>query len=821
MNVEKHKNQTPLMRQYWSIKSQHRDKILLFRMGDFYEMFYEDAQISAPLLNITLTTRNKKQSDTTPMCGFPYHSLSEPVGKLLSHGYKVAICDQVENPQDKDLQERKRLVRREVTQVLTPGMVYDPQSLDELSAYYICAYDEKTLCFWDVSTSEAFYYEYETESQKSSLISLLSPVEIVLTKEQASSHKMKTHVSVFNELLHSPHEYRQYESIERLLSYVERLQNKPQHKFFEKKSLCQSMKLLPEVFRHLEIFKNTKGEIKGSLFFILNQTQTPMGARCLKKWLKFPLLEKSSLEKRYNRVEAWIKKQQELNLFRKALKLIGDLERKLYKASQKHSLPRDMVSLAESLERAHKAYTFLNPEIKPLAIQKEIKRVMRDFENLPSMTKEGGFIRKGVSKNLDELMGLSFKSQKLLNELEMRERQKTGISSLKIKYNNVFGYSIEVTKTHKKKVPERYQIRQTLTQAERYVTDELCTLEEKILTAHSRKVELEKKIFEDLKTKVLSVYDSVLEWACYLGKQDVLANFSWLSLEKSYTRPQLGGGELNLSHSRHPVVEGESLFVPNNIFMKEGEAFLITGPNMAGKSTLMRQVALCAFMAQIGCFIPSEKAKLPIYESIFTRIGANDFLSEGLSTFMVEMKETGRILKLASKRSLVIIDEVGRGTSTYDGMSLAYSILEFLVTHLKPHVFFATHYHELSRIEKKYAKVKNFHMSISEEENKLLFLYTLQRGVANRSYGIQVAELAGLPIQVIEKSKKILFSLEKNSHHGKKVSQDSTKKPSNLFQYKNTAFLEALNHLNLNQMTPLEALNWLGKWQKKVKNLPT
>ena len=805
--------QTPLMRQYWSIKSQHKDKILLFRMGDFYEMFFEDAQVSAPILNITLTSRNKKQQDQTPMCGFPYHSLGEPVGKLLTHGYKVAICDQVEEPAKK-----QGLVRREVTQILTPGMVYDPETLDQLSANYLCAFDEQKIAFWDISTGEAFYYEYVSQAQKSSLLSLLSPVELVLTPQQKDKNSFKAHITV-------DENFEVKDSIKRLLLYVGRLKKTPQEKVFQKRHLDHKMQIQKEAFRHLEIFKNSKEETKGSLFSTLNATKTPMGARCLKSWLRFPLTDKRVLEERFDAVEKWLEKKclEVLPSFQKTLRPIGDLERKLFKVLQNHCSPRDMIAFGEALRQAHKAYQFLEPAVKPLEIQQVIGKTMVDLEEAPLNVKEGGFIRKGVLEELDQLIQLTTESQKLLSDLELKERQRAQIPSLKIKYNNVFGYFIEVTKTYKDKVPSHYQVRQTLAQVQRYVTKELCDLEEKILTAHAKRVKLEKLQFEYLKKEVRKFSETILEWSAFLGKQDVLSSFAWLSLERGYVRPELGGDVVDLLCSRHPVVELQTAFTPNHICIQQTQAFLLTGPNMAGKSTLMRQVALSVLMAQSGCFVPAEKAKLPIYKKLFTRIGANDLLAEGLSTFMVEMSEAGEILNNADKESLVIIDEVGRGTSTYDGMSLAQAILEFLVSQTQATVFFATHYHELSLLAAQYSQIQNVHMAIDENTKKLSFLYTLRPGAANRSYGIQVAELAGLPLSVTEKAKEILLTLERNSNERPKVNKSGTalklsSSASPRLQPELQALEKAIKSLNVQKMTPLEALNWLGRWQSQLQN---
>jgi DNA mismatch repair protein MutS len=845
---------TPLMKQFWEIKAQHTDKILLFRMGDFYEMFYSDAVTAAPILNIALTARNKKTAtspeEEQPMCGVPHHSIALPISKLLRAGLKVAICDQLEDPET-----AKGIVKRGVTRVLSPGMVYDPETLNELSANYIASYDEASVSFLDSSTGEAFFYRTQFETERDHLLTLLKPVELVLTqKQKIELFKAKArasvdsstplfiaglavHLTVFDEEVSS--------SSERLLKYSRAMQGENSltiAPIFAERLLTEKMSLPATVIRHLEIFETYSGDVKGSLFNAINRTKTSAGARLLKSWLQFPLVKLELIERRLDEVATWLKKPTDLKVLRQALGSMGDIERRLSKISYSNCNVHDLVALEQSLSTGLSMAVFC-PQLSKetlAAVQAVVAAVQKTLaDDPPVQTKNGGFVRRGYLAELDELITLSDDSQKLLLELEAREKEQTQISSLKVRFNNVFGYYIEITNTHKDRVPDHYKRKQTLANAERYVTQELHELETKILSSRTKRVELEEKIFEDLRRKILNVATQLRTAALAWSELDVYSSLAYLSLEQKYVRPEFSKArDLNLEESRHPVVEQEvrQTFVPNNIVLKNGETLLLTGPNMAGKSTLMRQVAVTSVLAQIGSFVPAKHAELPLFDRIFTRIGASDFLSEGLSTFMVEMKETAQMLEQANANSLVVLDEVGRGTSTYDGMSLAQSILEFLVARKKPLVFFATHYHELTQLQRVHPQIKNGHMAIEEGggevkragSKEIKFLYVLKAGPANKSYGIHVARLAGLPKEVTARAEKLLAQHESalsaggdtsgqmslGFYNDDSVATESVNEPA--LTPKEALVLEQLRAMNAQSMTPIEALVKISEWQKNI-----
>ncbi|RME14546.1 MAG: DNA mismatch repair protein MutS [Bdellovibrio sp.] len=811
------------MQQYWEIKKQHKDKILLFRMGDFFEMFHEDAKIAAPILNITLTARNKKAQDETPMCGVPYHSVATPIAKLLAAGHKVAICDQIEDPK-----EAKGLVRRAVTRILSPGMVYDPETLDQLSSHYLCAFDTSTVSFLETSTGEAFYYMVSSQQERDALFQILQPVEFVLSSEQKKQwieEEREGVLSLYDEVVEGPLP----ESARRLLAYVSYMQptDKPLTYEFQKRQLNQRMRVSPLVLRHLEVFKTYGGDLKGSLFYAINRTKTSSGARLLKSWLAFPLKDRRLIEERWNQVEQWMSRVDVLKKVRRLLSEMGDVERRLSKMATAQAQPSDLLSLAASLQLGLQVSQIVQQGEKASlkTLQDLVQLVFSALVDEPGPLKKGGFIRKGFSQELDELVCLAENSQDLLAQMEAREREKLQIPSLRIKYNNVFGYFIEITNTHKSKVPAHYKRKQTLTNSERYVTQELQELEDRVLSARARRQDLEERIFHQLRLKLLEARADILAANRLWAELDVILSFAWLSLERQYVRPSFSEDRrLTLRGSRHPVVEQEvkKTFVPNDIILDRSECLLLTGPNMAGKSTLMRQVAISALLAQIGCFVPAQEAQLPLFDQLFTRIGASDFLSEGLSTFMVEMKETAEMLRLATEESLVVLDEVGRGTSTYDGMSLAQSILEYLVEKKKPLTLFATHYHELTALAEKYPKIKNAHMAIQEKKqsHEMVFLYTLMPGATNKSYGIHVARLAGLPSEVTRRASAILRQLEKQGASSNQLSllDAFVEKEEDHLSEEDREFLhlkEELKNLSVFELTPLEALNHLAQWRQR------
>ncbi len=825
------------MKQYWDIKAVHQDKILLFRMGDFFEMFFDDAVKAAPVVGIALTQRNKKSQDETPMCGVPHHSVAGPINKLLAAGFKVAICDQLEDPK-----MAKGIVKRGVTRVLTPGMVYDSDTLDGTKPHYLVSLDKESISFLDTTTGEAFFFRSQKTAELLRFIQILPVAEIVISADDESlitgldGILISRHEEVAD-ALHDLLKNSAPMSAARLISYVQNLSGEDSLATlspFVERDLEHRLDISGTVLRHLEVFSTYKGEGLGSLFHAVNRTQTSAGSRLFRQWLSFPLRDQKAIENRLNSVEFWRSHVVELKRVRQILGQMGDIERRLGKISQPQCNGRDLLALAGSVHAGISALEVLvhaaggTANFEPLReLAYKIERTL--VEDPPLATKQGYLIRQGVSAELDELIELSTHSQALVARMEAEEKEKTGISSLKIRYNNVFGYYIEITNTHKDKAPAHYQRKQTLTNAERYCTDELVELERKVLSANTKRADLEFEFFESLRKEILAQCPALLTLAHECSEVDVAAGLSWLSLEEKYVRPQFTkDGSLKLKASRHPVVEQtvKKNFVANDIELRPNSCLLLTGPNMAGKSTLMRQVALTAILAQMGSFVPADEAHLPIFDAIFTRIGASDQLSEGLSTFMVEMTETSAMLKNATKDSLVILDEVGRGTSTFDGMCLAQSILEHLLSDVKALTFFATHYHELTSLDQSFGQISNAHMTVAERNGEIRFLHTLVRGPALKSYGVQVAELAGLPSSVTKRAKSLLREIESKRMQASSqlslLDAMTIEEPESYVaeQPKVSEEIKSLmsevEKYPLMNMSPLDAMNQIAKWKEIV-----
>lgn len=798
-------------------------------------MFFDDAVKAAPVLGIALTQRNKKSQDETPMCGVPHHSIAGPINKLLAAGFKIAICDQLEDPK-----LAKGIVKRGVTRVLTPGMVYDSDTLDGTKPHYLVSLDKDSISFVDSTTGEAFFILSKNTSELLRFLQILPVAEIVISKEDevllsdVQGVLISHHEDVID-ILHPLLKNGAPLSAAKLVSYIKNLSGEEALQTiscFVERDVEHRLEISGTVLRHLEIFSTYKGEGLGSLFHAINRTQTSAGSRLLRQWLSFPLRDPKAIAARLDAVEFWRHHVIELKRVRQILGQMGDIERRLGKISQPQCNGRDLLALAGSIHAG----------ISSLEVLEHTRKSDRSFENLrelayriertivedpPLAIKQGYLIRQGVSTELDELIELSTHSQALVARMEAEEKEKTGISSLKIRYNNVFGYYIEITNTHKDKAPAHYQRKQTLTNAERYCTDDLIELERKVLSANTKRADLEFEFFDSLRKLILSQAPELLSLAHECSEMDVVTGLAWLSLEEKYCRPQFTDGALKLKASRHPVVEQtvKKNFVANDIELRAQSCLLLTGPNMAGKSTLMRQVALTAILAQLGSFVPCDEAHLPIFDAIFTRIGASDQLSEGLSTFMVEMTETSTMLKNATQNSLVILDEVGRGTSTFDGMCLAQAILEHLLSEVNCLTFFATHYHELTSLDQSFGKITNAHMTVAERNGEIRFLHTLVKGPALKSYGVQVAELAGLPLTVTKRAKSLLRDVEvgrvQASSQLSLLDQlmeepEMIHTPDSALNEKIKSLVEEVEKYPLMQMSPLEAMNQIAKWKEIV-----
>ena len=828
---------TPLMKQYWDIKTLHQDKVLLFRMGDFYELFYDDAIKASPIVGLTLTQRNKKSDDQTPMCGFPHHAVAGPINKLLAAGLKVAICDQIEDPS-----LAKGLVKRGITRILTPGMVFDSETLDQTKAHYLCALDEEQIAFIDTTTGECFYFKHAVLTEKLKLLDVLPVAEVVVANLESDWVKnlktserfiLSVHKNVSKNL-----DTISLKASDLLLDYVKTLANEDLLQIlqpFEARDFEHRLHLSQTTLRHLEIFSNYRGEAQGSLYQAINRTKTASGARLLRQWMSFPLRNIKQIETRLQKLHDFREHMFELKKVRETLSQMGDIERRLGKIAQPQCHGRDLTALSDAVFaglsslKCCASFYQLNEKIELDTMLSEANHLAerikhRISEEAPLSVRQGHVIKKGFSAELDELIDLSTNAHTLISDLEKNEREQTGISSLKIRYNNVFGFYIEITNTHKDKAPAHYQRKQTLANAERFCTDELIELEKKVLSAQVKRFDLEFSLFDELRQEILAKASVLLTLAQSCSELDVLSSLAWLSLEESYCRPQLTNSRhLIIEASRHPVVEQfrRGQFVANSVVLNSQECLLITGPNMAGKSTLMRQVAQIVLMTQMGSYIPASSAQIPIYDSIFTRIGASDQLSEGLSTFMVEMTETAQMLKSATAESLLILDEVGRGTATFDGMCLAQSILEFILKSLKNHVLFATHYHELTDLENAFSQIKNAHMKVIDHKNgQIEFLHVLTAGSAGQSYGVQVAELAGLPKAVTQRATELLAKLEDVKVAPMAAPTKVIQNQMSLFDVEDKQrkdfLMDELKKFQVQKASPLQALNQIAEWQEKL-----
>ncbi len=864
------KVETPLMKQYNSIKAKHPDAILLFRVGDFYETFGQDAIKTSKILGITLTQRANGAATYVDLAGFPYHAIDTYLPKLIRAGQRVAICEQLENPK-----LTKKTVKRGVTELVTPGVSINDNVLETNTNNFLASVNiQKNICglaFVDISTGE-FFTAQGNINYVEKLIQSFNPKEIIYERS-----KQKLFYNSFGDKFYSyPIEdwaYNYDNAYDKLLEHfkVKTLKGFGINKLKEGITAAGSILYYLELTEHkqiqhissisrieedkyvwldkftirnLELLYSPNDEAV-TLVDIIDKTTSPMGARLLKRWISLPLKETKKIAERHNVVEFFIKNTDISKKITEKILKIGDLERIISKVAVNRILPREVVHLKNALnaigdiknifescdnQTIKKFAEQLNPcTIISSKIETEIK------EDAGNNISKGNFIKYGVSKELDELRNISSSGKDFLENIVKREQEKTGIPKIKIGFNNVFGYFIEVRNTHKDKIPEDWIRKQTLVSAERYITEELKEYETKILGAEEKINQIEQKIYNDL---IISIYDYITAIqlnASIIAQTDCLLSFSTLAIKNNYTKPEVNETDvIDIKNGRHPVIEtqmpDDEKYVPNDVYLdnKTQQIIIITGPNMAGKSALLRQTALIVLMAQIGSYIPADSAKIGIVDKIFTRVGASDNISAGDSTFMVEMTESASILNNISNRSLILLDEIGRGTSTYDGISIAWSIVEYIHEHptAKAKTLFATHYHELNEIEKHFKRVKNYNVSVKELKNKVIFIRKLERGGTKHSFGIHVAEMAGMPKSLVKRAKQILKELE-NSNNKENISKNIDNINNNREGYQLSFYKlddpvlsqisKELRDININDLTPIEALNKLNEIRNLLK----
>ena len=862
---------TPMMQNYLDTKEKYKDCILFYRLGDFYEMFFDDAITVSKELELTLTGKDCGLEERAPMCGIPHHAINTYIPKLIEKGYKVAICEQLEDPR-----YAKGIVKRDVVKIVTPGTITDLTMLDEKKNNYIaCIYMERKECaisFCDISTGEFFISSVKGVDVNTKIlneISRIAPSEIILsdsTKENAIFLKQfnkifNIYVSTYNNeaknellnkiVLNKDIELSKLEDVAAtlLLNYIEETQKGSieQINNIEKYEIEKYMQLDTTTRKNLEILEaNREKTKKGSLLWVLDETVTAMGGRALRHWLESPLLNIEEIKKRQNAVDVLYKSNIYRDELREILKSVYDIERLISKVVGGSVNARELTSLKNSLMRLPQ----LKKLLEKISSDTKDKYFIEFFETIDTLEdvytlidkaivedagvtiKEGGIIKDGFSKQVDEYRMASSKGQEWLMELEAKEKERTGIKGkwLRIGYNRVFGYYIEVTNAYKNQVPEnRYIRKQTLAGAERYVTEELKEIEEKILGAKEKLVDVEYDLFCKIREEVAQQVIRIQKTASIISILDVLSSFATVAVNNKYVKPEITqDGVIDIKNGRHAVVEKalkNEQFIPNDSYLNnDADRFLIiTGPNMAGKSTYMRQVALITYMAQLGCFVPADSAKISIVDRIFTRIGASDDLAMGQSTFMVEMQELSNILENATKNSLVILDEIGRGTSTYDGLAIAWATVEYIADKEKvgAKTLFATHYHELIELESKIEGVKNYSVEVKEKGDDVIFLRKITPGGADESYGIYVAKLAGIKRSVISRAKEILKYLE-NVDLAKKTIDEKRKKITteevqvDMFNYKMAEVTSMLEKINLDELTPKDALEVLYKLKEKL-----
>ena len=873
-------SQTPLMSQYYKIKEAHPDTILLFRMGDFFETFEEDAKVASKVLGITLTKRANGAAGEVPLAGFPHHAIDTYLPKLVRAGYRVAVCEQIENPKF-----AKGIVKRDVIEVVTPGVAFSDKLLDHKKNNYLMAVCIKSvpssdnenaagIAFTDISTGEFYSYEIPSSLIQQQIESI-SPSEILVQKKDKEYlekivHKINSSIRItkiddwiFNfeyakELL-----IMQFKTVTLkgfgienfvpgiiasgvILNYLQETQ-KANLSHLNKISAynpSEYMSLDYSTKRNLEItFSMHDGGREGSLISILDKTETAMGGRLLKKWISSPLRRLDLILKRQESVEELLKNKTLRNSLLTGLKEIGDLERLISKVCTGRANPREIVSIKTSLKKIPVIKDLLNSITGKTLIQlrdslssleKLVEKIQTAIVDSPSLSiVDGGIIKNGFSPELDELRDVSLHGKDWIANLQKSERENTKIPSLKVNFNKVFGYYIEISNAHKEKVPENYIRKQTLVNSERYITPELKTYEDKILNAEEKIYELESQLFNEIRLMVAAESEKIQQNARLIAMLDCFLSFALCADEYNYVRPELNEDtSIEIIDGRHPVVErilppGEK-YTPNSCRLdnEKDQIIILTGPNMAGKSVYLRQIGLIILLAQIGSFVPAKEAKIGLVDRIFTRVGASDNISAGESTFLVEMQEAANILNNATNKSLILLDEIGRGTSTFDGISIAWAITEYLHenTEVSAKTLFATHYHELNEMAEIFPRIKNYKVEVREYDDKVIFLHKVNLGRADHSYGIQVAQMAGLPRFVTNRAKEILQNLESKEltpYEEKKEKLKKLKKNEDnqisMFEFHDDELRGEINELEINNLTPIEALNKLHELKKKVK----
>jgi len=859
-----------MFRQYLELKRQAGDALLLYRMGDFYELFFEDAQTAAPVLGITLTRRKHNNEVEAPMCGVPHHALDGYLGKLLAAGFRVAVAEQVEDPS-----QTKGLVRREIIRTHTPGTISDADLLEGKERCFLAALSgearEPVLVWMEVSTGVFEGMECSDPGAATEELARLQPRELLLPEGADGLRNLwpgELAPPVLSPL--DPGEFspaaaegrlkrvlglrslrafgldpgsRLLGAAGALLAYVEGTQQGSLHhvRSFHRREIGDALIIDRAGLRNLEVEKSAEGTRRGSLLDILDHTRTRMGARRLRDWLIRPSIDLDVIEARHRAVTEFMDDGETLQEVREILEIFPDLERLASRVGLSQAHPRELAALRIAIDTLpllktsmeHAGVPLLRDLIDEMDLLGECGGILhRQLAEEPAQQPGQGIIARGFDADLDEARSLARGGRELLSGIESRERERSGISSLKIKYNKVFGYYIEISKAKLDQVPEDYERRQTLTNAERFITPELKELESRILSAQERMVSREREIYNELLELLAGFAGEIADTAGRLAQIDVLASFAERARKRDYCRPLMDGGRtLDIRDGRHPVLEElqrEPPFIPNDCTLdaEDRQIVLLTGPNMGGKSTYLRQVALIVLMAHAGSFVPAASARIGVTDRIFTRVGASDMLARGESTFMVEMIETAHILHHASPRSLVILDEVGRGTATFDGLSLAWAIVEFFHDHPEKtaKVLFATHYHELTDLARRLPRLVNRSMAVKEWKSSILFLHRVADGPSDRSYGIHVAQLAGVPDAVCQRAEEILRGLEDHSVLPLETQKTTKKKTMpqrieqmRLFRTPEEEIVESLRNLELEKLTPLEAMNILAGFKKEIE----